>query len=103
MSIIRIPGDRNIFGNEKADQLAKLGASLDESQAELISCPLRTVNREIYVHFENLAQSRWKSKTSCKITIWLKCDRNRIIDLIGPNLPHLQAKREYGNCLALPL
>lgn len=30
------PGHRNIFGNEKADKLAKLGASTDKSEAVLI-------------------------------------------------------------------
>ena len=60
--IIWVPGHRNIFGNEKADELAKLGASLDESEPESI-CPLGTIQRELYVHFEQIAQSIWNTRT----------------------------------------
>lgn len=47
LSIIWVLGHRNTFGNEKADELTKLGFSLDESKAELIACSLGAIKREL--------------------------------------------------------
>lgn len=48
--------------------------------------------RELYIHFEQIAQSRGNTKTSCRITkqIWPKYDRNRTKDLLSKS-----RKRRY--------
>lgn len=42
-------------------QTTKLGASLNESEMELIPHPLGTIKRELYTQWEKVAQNRWKA------------------------------------------
>lgn len=55
LSMIWVPDHRIIFDNEKAEELAKLEATLDEPEVELIPCPLGTIKKDLYMHFEQIA------------------------------------------------
>lgn len=79
LAIVWVPGRRN------KDELAKLGTSLNESEAGSVGMALGTMKRELYIHFEQISQSRWNPITSCKRIkhIWPKYDRNiRTKDLL---------------------
>lgn len=57
--IIWVPGHRNIFGNEQADELVKSGASLEEFKAKvIIPSPLRTIKIELNTKIEQRAQNK---------------------------------------------
>ena len=84
MSLICVSDHENIFGNEKANELVKSGASLDKSEAEIIPCSLGTIKRELKPQFQQIAQNRWISVTKCKIAkqICAKYDKAKTKDIL---------------------
>ncbi|XP_017490460.1 PREDICTED: uncharacterized protein LOC108378663 [Rhagoletis zephyria] len=91
VSLVWVPGHRNIEGNEKADELAKAGAGLDESQAVALGCPLGVVQREITTHFLELARRRWSDIQTCKIArkLWPDYNRAKTLDLLSRSRPEV--------------
>lgn len=84
VTLLWVPGHRNIAGNEHADELARRGSSLSVTQAEQVDTPLNCVKTEIFLHFLSLANRRWRELPSCRATkkIWPSYDKNRTENLI---------------------
>jgi len=84
ITLLWVPGHRDIEGNEKADELAKRGSGLDSSTEELVYVPMNIAKRVVFTQFLLRASSRWKNSTKGKIAqkTWPTFDRNRIDELI---------------------
>lgn len=84
VTLLWVPGHRNIHGNEMADELARGGASMDIAQAEQVDPPLNTTKRNLYNHFLSLANERWRSITTCRTTTrtWPTYDKNKSNNLL---------------------
>lgn len=66
VTLLWVPGHRNIEGNEMADELARRGSSSDVLFAEEVDPPINTIKRNISLHFLSLANLRWENLTTCK-------------------------------------
>ena len=80
ISLIWVPGHRNIEGNEIADELARKGTELaSETSYPVIGIPLTVVKGELHKLFLRKAQKRWSSISSCAIskTLWPQYDIRR--------------------------
>lgn len=81
-----VPGHCNIDGNEKADELARNGSSMDPSQAEQCTNPsLGTVQGKIGDLFKTKANDRWRNLVGCSISksLWPKLNENRTKDILN--------------------
>ena len=61
ITIIWVPAHRNIEGNEKADELAKIGTTLDLDRTEQVKVPLFEIKRELYISSQRFGNSRWRN------------------------------------------
>ena len=91
ITLIWVPGHRNIRGNEIADELARKGSTLDIAEAVAVSTPLNTLKASIASHYHALAERRWKQLTTCITTknTWPSYKIQRTNDLLGCSRPNI--------------
>ena len=79
ITLIWIPGHRDFYGNERADELARTGSALDVSAAVSVATPLGTIKRGISEHYLGKARCRWDTISTCRVTrqTWPKYDIKR--------------------------
>ncbi|WP_219727168.1 ribonuclease H family protein, partial [Xanthomonas citri] len=68
VTLIWVPGHRNIEGNEKADELARGGSAMNSALAVPVFTPLGAVKNAISLKYLRIADCRWRDQTKCKIS-----------------------------------
>ena len=67
ITLVWVPGPRDFYGNERADELARVGSALDVSAALAVATPLGIIKRGIFEHFHMAARNRWRKIGTCKV------------------------------------
>lgn len=62
-----IPVYRDYFGNEHANELARLGSALNITKTELIDIPLGVIRNNILKHLVLKSENKWRSLDICTI------------------------------------
>lgn len=65
ITLLWVPGHRNIEGNERADGLARQGSALGSPSGNTVGVPLAAVGGRVYSHYLAAAGLRWRRLTSC--------------------------------------
>jgi len=63
--LIWIPGQRDLTGNEKADELARLASEMTTTPEELRP-PLNSIKHEIHKLHGTKANEKWKIHEGCR-------------------------------------
>ena len=67
ITLVWVPGHRDFYGNERADELARAGSALEISTAVSVSTPLGIIKSGIFEHYLLKAKNRWRKLDTCLV------------------------------------
>lgn len=84
VSFMWIPGHRELAGNEKADELARIGSEMSTTPEE-VRPPLNSMKHEIHKLHVTKAYERWKTHVECKTAkqTWPEYNKKRTEELLS--------------------
>lgn len=97
ITLVWIPAHRDHYGNERADELARMGSTLNISNAETVGIPLGFIKSSILRLFLRKADDRWRNLASCRVArqIWPSFDEGRTGQLLS------NGRRDVSRLLAV--